>query len=47
MLNIPDFQFYRRFSKVSEVYSKLTGPVRFSPEVENNYYYQPEQTNNY
>ena len=42
-----DCQFYRRFSKVSEAYNKLTAPLRFSPEVENKYYYQPKQTNNY
>ena len=46
-LNILDFQFYSFISKVSEVYSKLTAPLRFSPEVENKYYYQPKQTNNY
>ena len=46
-LNILDFQFCHRFSKVSEVYSKLTAAPRFSPDVENKYYYQPEQTNNY
>ena len=46
-LNILDFQFYSFISKVSEVYSKLTAPLRFSPQVENKYFYQPEQTNNY
>ena len=38
-----DFQFYRRFSKISEVYNKSWT----APQVENKYYYQPEQTDNY
>ena len=38
-----DFQFYRRFSKISEVYNKSWT----ASQVENKYYYQPEQTNNY
>ena len=46
-LNILGFQFYSFIPKVSEVYSKLTAPLRFAPEGENKYYYQPEQTNNY